>query len=81
VSLERRGHVFTFTTDSLYASPLPPTVVSVVELVGGGRIYLQMTDVQPEEVKIEMPVELTLRRLSEGGGLHHYYWKCRPEED
>lgn len=80
VRLARRGRVFTFTTDTLTPSPLPPTVMAVVDLDGGGRIYLQMTDVEPQSIEIGMPVELTLRRLKEGGGIHHYYWKCRPEE-
>ena len=29
-------------------------------------------------VAIDMPVELTLRRLHEGGGFHNYFWKARP---
>ncbi|RMG48204.1 MAG: hydroxymethylglutaryl-CoA synthase family protein [Acidobacteria bacterium] len=80
VRLGRRGRVFTFTTDTLTPSPIPPTVMAVVDLDDGGRLYLQMTDIEPESIRIGMPVELTLRRLKEGGGLHHYYWKCRPEE-
>jgi hydroxymethylglutaryl-CoA synthase len=55
-----------------------PTVMSVIELDGGGRFLCQMTDVDEREVAIGMPVELVLRRLREGGQNHHYYWKCRP---
>ncbi len=80
VRLGRRGRVFTFTTDTLTPSPIPPTVMAVVDLDDGGRLYLQMTDIEPESIRIGMPVELTLRRLNEGRGIHHYYWKCRPEE-
>ncbi len=79
VRLGRRGDVFTYTVDWLTASPMPPTVVAVVDVEGGGRLYLQMTDVEPSEVRIGMPVRLTLRRLGAGGGLYHYYWKCQPE--
>ncbi|MCS6817422.1 MAG: OB-fold domain-containing protein [Blastocatellia bacterium] len=79
VPLGRRGEVFTYTVDWLAASPMPPTVLAVVDVEGGGRLYLQMTDVEPSEVRIGMPVRLTLRRLGVGGGLYHYYWKCRPE--
>jgi uncharacterized OB-fold protein len=78
VALGRRGTVFTFAADTLYPSPFPPTVMAVVDLEGGGRIYCEVVDVEPEKVQIGMPVELTLRRLKEGGGLHHYFWKCRP---
>jgi len=79
VSLGRRGEVFTYTVDWLTPSPMPPTVLAVVDVEGGGRLYLQMTDVEPSEVRIGMRVRLTLRRLGAGGGLYHYYWKCRPE--
>lgn len=81
VPLERTGKVFTFAVDMLYPSPLPPTVMAVVDLDGGGRIYCELVDVDPAQVAIGMPVELVIRRLREGGGLHHYYWKCRPRRD
>ncbi len=78
VPLARTGKVFTFAVDHLYPSPIPPTVMAVVDLEGGGRIYCEVADVDPARVEIGMPVELTIRRLKEGGGLHHYFWKCRP---
>jgi uncharacterized OB-fold protein len=52
--------------------------MAVVDLDGGGRIYCEVVDVAPSEVKIGMSVELTPRKLKEGGGLYHYYWKCSP---
>jgi hydroxymethylglutaryl-CoA synthase len=78
VALARTGAIYTFSEDTLYPSPFPPTVMAVVDLDGGGRIYCEVVDVPPSEVKIGMPVELTPRKLKEGGGLYHYYWKCRP---
>lgn len=81
VPLGRTGSVFTFAVDMLYPSPLPPTVMAVVDLDGGGRIYCELVDVDPAQAAIGMPVELVVRRLREGGGLHHYYWKCRPRRD
>ena len=78
IPLGRTGRVFTFTKDYLYDAPALPTVMSVIEIDGGGRFLCQMTDVDEREVAIGMPVELVLRRLREGGQNHHYYWKCRP---
>lgn len=78
VPLERSGHVFTFTRDHLYVAPDSPTIMSVVDLNQGGRLYLQMTDVDPEDVHVNDDVVLTLRRRKEGPTMHHYYWKCRP---
>ncbi len=78
IALGRTGRVFTYTKDYLYEAPVLPTIMAVVDLEGGGRFLCQMTDAEESEVEIGMPVELVLRRLREGGGNHHYYWKCRP---
>jgi 3-hydroxy-3-methylglutaryl CoA synthase len=78
VPLERAGQVFTFTRDHLYVAPDTPTIMAVVDLNHGGRLYLQMTDVDPEDVRVGDEVVLTLRRRKEGPNMHHYYWKCRP---
>jgi len=78
VALERTGSVFTFTRDHLYGAADSPTIMSVVDVEQGGRLYLQMTDVDPEDVRIGDQVVLTLRRRKEGPTMHHYYWKCRP---
>jgi hydroxymethylglutaryl-CoA synthase len=76
--LARRGRLFTFTNDYLYDSPDPPVSHAVVDLEGGGRLYCQLTDCEPERVEIDMPLELTFRKVHEGGGFPHYFWKARP---
>ncbi len=78
VKLARRGRLFTFTNDYLFESPDPPTAHAVVDLEGGGRLYCQLTDCEPERVEIDMPLELTFRRIHEGGGFNNYFWKARP---
>ncbi len=75
---DKKASVFTFTVDFLNADPDPPTVMTVVDFEGGGRAYLQMTDRNPAEVRIEQPVEMTFRRMYEAEGFTNYYWKCRP---
>jgi 3-hydroxy-3-methylglutaryl CoA synthase len=80
VRLTKNGKVFTYTLDHLIGgeylvTPIPRTIVN---LDGGGKIFLEMTDCEPEEVKIDMPVELTFRWLHESAHFKHYYWKCRP---
>ncbi|HLK10348.1 MAG TPA: OB-fold domain-containing protein [Candidatus Binatia bacterium] len=76
--LARRGTLFTFTNDYLFESPDPPVCHAVVDLDGGGRLYVQLTDCEPERVQIDMPLELTFRKIHEGGGFHNYFWKARP---
>ncbi len=80
VRLAKRGEVFTFTLDHLvggeyYATPVPRVVV---DLEGGGRVFVEMTDCDPKDVKVGMPVELTFRVIHESEGFYHYYWKARP---
>jgi hydroxymethylglutaryl-CoA synthase len=75
---DKQGTVFTFTVDFLNADPDPPTVMTIVDFDGGGRAYLQMTDRNPSEVRIEQMVEMTFRRMYEAEGFTNYYWKCRP---
>ena len=76
--LSRRGKVFTFAKDFLVPNPDPPTVMVSADLEGGGRFFAQLTDADPATVAIDMPVELTFRRIHEGEDLVNYFWKFRP---
>ncbi|MBE9502124.1 MAG: hydroxymethylglutaryl-CoA synthase family protein [Chloroflexi bacterium] len=80
---DKGGKVFTFSSDNLAGRSDDPVVVqTVVESEeGAARIYCMMTDCQPSEVKVDMPVELTFRRIYEGAGFHNYFWKCRPPRE
>ena len=78
--LGKRGSIFTFTIDNLAPVPEHPLPMAVVDLEGGGRLYLQVTDAADGEVKVGTPVELTFRRLHEAGGNRYYFWKARPLE-
>lgn len=74
--LARRGTVFTFTVDHLIANLEHPLPMAVVDVDGGGRLYLQVADA--DDVQIGARVALTYRRLHEGAGNRNYYWKARP---
>ena len=76
--LRKQGTIFTFTVDHLVANIEHPLPMAVVDLDGGGRLYLQVTDFQEQEVGVGLPVVLTFRRLHDGGGNHNYFWKVRP---
>jgi uncharacterized OB-fold protein len=76
--LGRRGTVFTFTIDNLAPVAEHPMPMLVIDLDGGGRIYLQGTDAAADEIAVGTPVVLTFRRLHESGGNRNYYWKARP---
>jgi uncharacterized OB-fold protein len=80
IPLPKTGKVYTFTLDHLVGGNYlnVPAPKCVIELDGGGKIFLEMTDCDPKEVKVDMLVEFTFRRIHEGAGFHNYYWKCRP---
>lgn len=77
---DKKGKVFTFSLDNLAGRSDDPVIVqSVVESeVDRARVYCLMTDFQPKEVRVGMPVEFTFRRIYEGAGFQNYFWKCRP---
>lgn len=70
--------IATFTVDRLAYSLSPPVVAVVIDFDGGGRFQAEMTDVDPESVKIGDRVEMTFRRLYTAEGIHNYFWKARP---
>ncbi|HYC01082.1 MAG TPA: OB-fold domain-containing protein [Candidatus Limnocylindrales bacterium] len=75
---EARAVVKTFAVDRLAFTPQPPMVAAVIDFEGGGRVQSELTDVEPEKVRIGDPVEMTFRRLFTADGVHNYFWKARP---
>jgi 3-hydroxy-3-methylglutaryl CoA synthase len=78
VKLSRTGSIFTFSQEYYFPTPEPPVSMVSVDLDGGGRLLTQMTECEPEDVKIGGKVELVFRKMHEAGGYHNYYWKARP---
>jgi hydroxymethylglutaryl-CoA synthase len=74
---DKIGSLKSYTFDMFAGSPMPPLVATVTD-IDGARLYLQMTDANPKEVKLDLPVELVFRRIHEAGGTPNYYWKCTP---
>lgn len=78
-----KGTVYSFST--VYA-PLAnfedsaPYVVALIDLEEGPRITAQLTDVSADDIKIGMPVEMVIRKISERGsnGVIVYGYKFRP---
>ncbi len=75
---EATGTIVTFTVDRLAYSPSPPVVFAVVDFDGGGRLPVELTDVDAGEVRIGGRVEMTFRKLFTADGIHNYFWKARP---
>ncbi len=78
---DARGTVVTFTVDRLVYSVSPPVVFAVIDFEGGGRMPMELTDVDADEVRIGDAVEPTFRRIATADGIHNYFWKARPVRD
>ena len=76
---DKKAQVSSFSHDYVMETPDPPVTLTVVNFEGGGRIICDMTDRDPDEVKVGMPVEMTFRRLYYVGGIYNYWWKCKPK--
>lgn len=72
------GTIVTFTVDKLSYSPSPPVIFAVVDFDGGGRLPVELTDADVDEIAIGGRVELTFRKLHTADGIHNYFWKGRP---
>lgn len=75
---DKKGSIYTYSMDYLGATVQPPLVIAVVNYEGGGRILTQMTDRDPSQLKVGLPVEMTFRKLYSADGVHNYYWKSMP---
>ena len=75
------GTVTTYTIDRLAYSPSPPIVFAVVDFDDGGRLPVELTDVDAAELEVGDRVEMTFRRLFSADGIHNYFWKARPVRD
>ena len=72
------GTIATFTIDRIAYSPSPPIVFAVVDFDEGGRLPIELTDVEADDLTIGDRVEMTFRKLFTADGIHNYFWKARP---
>lgn len=70
--------LFTYSMDYIAGTADVPLVLTIVDFDMGGRAVLMMTDRDVNQVKIEMPLEVTFRLSRGGAGIKNYYWKCMP---
>src|SRR3990172_11388344 len=89
IQLSGRGKVHTFTL--IGAGGAPPEFaeqekaggsypVTIVELEEGPKVIGQMADVNPKDVKIDMPVRAEMRRIYSEEGVIRYGFKFVPAE-
>jgi uncharacterized OB-fold protein len=77
---DKRAYLRGFTGDNLAFSLAPPAIYGRVEFEGGGVYYFDITDTDLESVKVDMPVEMSLRKkyTDPRYGWYDYFWKAVP---
>jgi len=73
---DKKGRLFSYSFDP-HRENVP---LGLVNLENGGRIFLELTDVDTNEIHIDMPLELTFRRvdLRREDSMYVYFWKATP---
>ncbi len=75
---DKKATLYTYSLDYIAGTMDVPLPVCIINFEGGGRMLCTMTDREISEVKIDMPLEMSFRRLATVGGVPNYYWKCIP---
>jgi uncharacterized OB-fold protein len=77
---ERRAKVLTYSADYLTYSMSPPNHYGMIIFEEGGRIFMDITDVEPGEIDAGTPVRMAFRvkEWDERRGFTRYFWKAVP---
>src|SRR5262245_1296366 len=74
---DRRGKLLAYTFDYFFPAAEPPTIMVMTE-VDGCRVQVQLTNVRPADVALDLPVEYVFRKIHDAGGKPNYFWKASP---
>jgi 3-hydroxy-3-methylglutaryl CoA synthase/uncharacterized OB-fold protein len=72
------GTIALITIDRIAYSQSPPVVFAVVDWDGGGRLPVELCDVDAATLQMGDRVEMTFRKLFTSDEIHNYFWKARP---
>jgi hydroxymethylglutaryl-CoA synthase len=75
---DKKARLFTYSLDYIAGSMDIPLAVCIINFEGGGRMLCTMTDRDIDEIKVDMPLEMSFRRVATVGGVPNYFWKCIP---
>jgi len=77
---DRRARVVTFTADHLAYSPDPPAAYGMIDFEGGGRMIVDMVDLDPTGLQVGDDVRMMFRlKRTDARGFKHYFWKAVPD--
>lgn len=77
--LGRSASLTTYTIDYLAYSLDPPVNLAVIDFEEGGRIMSALVDVEEDEIKTKMELEMSFRKVNDAEGVKTYFWKAVPK--
>ncbi len=75
---DKKTKLFSFSVDQMADQIASPLINGVLDFEGGGRVLCYLTDVDPDDVKIGMDIEMSFRKISCREDIHNYSWKGTP---
>lgn len=75
---DKKAKLFSFSIDYMTNQVTSPVINGVLDFEGGGRVLCYLTDVDPDDVKIGMDIEMSFRKISFREDIHNYSWKGTP---
>jgi 3-hydroxy-3-methylglutaryl CoA synthase len=77
---ERAASILTWSADHLTFAMSPPNHYGMIAFEGGGRIFVDITDVEPGDIDSGAAVRMTFRvkERDEKRGFTRYFWKAAP---
>lgn len=77
--LQEKGTVFSLTKEFYFPHSFAPITMAIIDLDGGGRVTVQMTDdmymEEKNKIQIGSRVKLVVRKMMENGAKSDYFWK------
>ncbi len=80
---DKPATVMTYTADNLAFTPEPPQHYGMITFAEGGRMMADITDVEPGQVDVGMPLRMMFRikLVDDRRGFTRYFWKAVPAFD
>jgi len=75
---DRPARLMSYTADRLAYSLSPPACYGMVEFEGGGRLMMDLTDLDASQLQVGLPLRMSLRikAVDAVRGFTRYFWKA-----
>ncbi len=78
---DKSATILTWSADNLTYAMSPPNHYGMMVFEGGGRIFMDVTDVEPGDIDSGTPVRMVFRvkEWDDRRGFTRYFWKAAPD--